>query len=225
MYPDKFEKIYEVDNVPITLYEIEEWWDNATHEQKLGLKSPDHGESYRYLIAKKIVKELEFKIHNKTQFDLLKRVKQNSESERKALDEILKQVDPKRRNTDYGLVNTFKFIDNKSTLDNIVSSDVSGNYSPESIFQQAMRMAREKLNPPQPKFNKTQYIPPPPPPPPPKPMWREILGFGDKQIITKNDINKSFRALAHKHHPDHGGSKEMMQKIIEARDAALEEIS
>lgn len=52
--------------------------------------------------------------------------------------------------------------------------------------------------------------------------WSEVLGVS--RTATRDQIDEAHRALAKKHHPDAGGSNEMMAKINAARAAALQEV-
>jgi hypothetical protein len=54
--------------------------------------------------------------------------------------------------------------------------------------------------------------------------WRDTLGFGHETKITPDDIDSRFRELVLQHHPDHGGSAEQFQKIVEARHQAKKEL-
>lgn len=54
--------------------------------------------------------------------------------------------------------------------------------------------------------------------------WRDILGLNGQ--VLPADIDKRWRELAAKHHPDKkGGSAEMMAEINAARDQALAEVN
>jgi hypothetical protein len=58
-----------------------------------------------------------------------------------------------------------------------------------------------------------------------KKSWREILGIGPGVVpVTATVIEDQFRRLAKKHHPDAGGSNELMAELNAARAAALKEI-
>lgn len=54
--------------------------------------------------------------------------------------------------------------------------------------------------------------------------WRNVLGI-KKASPTLADIERRFRVLAKKHHPDKGGSAEKFQEIVAARDAARQELA
>jgi len=60
------------------------------------------------------------------------------------------------------------------------------------------------------------------PAPPGKRGWRDVFGFGSLQPSVA-DIDKAYRALAAKHHPDRGGSHEAMTELNAARDEAMRE--
>ncbi|NTJ00308.1 J domain-containing protein [Agrobacterium rhizogenes] len=58
-----------------------------------------------------------------------------------------------------------------------------------------------------------------------KKSWREILGIGPGVVpVTAAVVEDQFRRLAKKHHPDAGGSNELMVELNAARAAALKEI-
>ena len=58
--------------------------------------------------------------------------------------------------------------------------------------------------------------------PGPKP-WREVLGFGPAEQVTRSMVNERWKALARSAHPDAGGSEARMAEINAAKDAALAE--
>ncbi len=47
---------------------------------------------------------------------------------------------------------------------------------------------------------------------------RATLGFGPRDVLTRDILKNRFRALAKKHHPDRGGSLERMKEISAAND-------
>lgn len=57
-----------------------------------------------------------------------------------------------------------------------------------------------------------------------KKSWREILGFSPNLTPSAGTVEDQFRRLAKKHHPDAGGSNELMAELNAARAAALKEI-
>lgn len=54
-----------------------------------------------------------------------------------------------------------------------------------------------------------------------KRQWWEVMGFPPGVTVTADEIKAKFRELARKHHPDKGGSTEMYQEIVAARDEGL----
>lgn len=54
--------------------------------------------------------------------------------------------------------------------------------------------------------------------------WRDVLKFGHDAKVTVDDIDSRFRELVLKHHPDHGGTPEEFQRIVEARHQAKAEL-
>jgi hypothetical protein len=55
--------------------------------------------------------------------------------------------------------------------------------------------------------------------PGPEQPW-EVLGISSQ--ATKEEVDKAYKRLAHKHHPDRGGDAEQMTRINRARDALLD---
>jgi hypothetical protein len=47
--------------------------------------------------------------------------------------------------------------------------------------------------------------------------WRTVLGFSATATITDEQIDSAFRKLALTEHPDHGGTSERFQRILNAR--------
>ena len=56
------------------------------------------------------------------------------------------------------------------------------------------------------------------------PSWREVLGI-KKAHPTSADIEKRFRVLARKYHPDKGGDRAKFEEIVAAREAARQEVA
>lgn len=54
------------------------------------------------------------------------------------------------------------------------------------------------------------------------PHWSDILGVA--RGATIDQIQKAYRELAMKRHPDRGGSQEQMAELNRARDAAVLEL-
>lgn len=54
--------------------------------------------------------------------------------------------------------------------------------------------------------------------------WREVLGIRSEKVTLKQ-VERRFRALAKKHHPDKGGKRETFERIVQAREAARMELS
>lgn len=61
-------------------------------------------------------------------------------------------------------------------------------------------------------------------PAPEKKSWRCILGFHGTQLPNKAEINRAWKELASKAHPDAGGSVERMGELNVAKEEALAEI-
>ena len=57
-----------------------------------------------------------------------------------------------------------------------------------------------------------------------KTEWRKVLGIRSK-TVTIQQVERRFKALAKRHHPDHGGSSEKFQELMKAREAAKLELS
>lgn len=54
--------------------------------------------------------------------------------------------------------------------------------------------------------------------------WREVFGFHGVQLPSKREIDRAWKDLAKKRHPDAGGSETAMAELNQARDEALREI-
>ena len=54
--------------------------------------------------------------------------------------------------------------------------------------------------------------------------WREVLKLGNDSRIDSTMIDRAYRDLAKRAHPDAGGSAERMAELNNARDTALSEI-
>jgi hypothetical protein len=208
--------IYEVNGIPITFYEIQEWWDSAPNNIKTSLNIND--EKCRYKIASLIVREIEHKFSD-TQAELLKKHLINQKKEYDNLFTSHTSVLPKIVNNDYDHLNRINW-----------DTDVSSYYGPNSLFRQALKLADEKLKQQEQKNkkfdnnrSKTYNQPPPKQPEPTKILWRQTLQITET-IVNKELINKKFRELAKKCHPDFGGNENDMKKIIEARNQAYKEM-
>lgn len=238
---DRFETIYESNGIPITLFEIEEWWDNCSHEQRKHFSSPDNGSSARYAISAQIVKEMADK-NSKEQLDIIKKFKSHHIDVRNNIaDNIYNMLNPVPKHTSINYTPDYY----RSPLDDRIGprppdlppipvDDPTSHYGASSLFQQAMRMAEEKL-----KQNRTSNTDhsynsangrkrsnvPPQEPPKPLKTWRSVFGISEKDHITKEHMIKLFRKKAMTAHPDKGGSKEEMHELIEARNNALKELS
>lgn len=55
--------------------------------------------------------------------------------------------------------------------------------------------------------------------------WQAVLELQDLLLPTREDVEKAYRRLASKHHPDKGGSHAAMSELNQARDDALKECS
>lgn len=72
-------------------------------------------------------------------------------------------------------------------------------------------------------FDNTSYDEPPPPRPPPAPSAasiEEAIKFMELNpgYIKDGDVNRAFRKLSLRYHPDRGGTTEQQQKLTQARD-------
>lgn len=50
--------------------------------------------------------------------------------------------------------------------------------------------------------------------------WRNVFGFTATEALTGDQIDEAFRKLAMTEHPDHGGTSERFQRIMNARNDA-----
>jgi hypothetical protein len=57
------------------------------------------------------------------------------------------------------------------------------------------------------------------------PPWRDVLQFHAAGKVSLDMVQTAYRALAAKRHPDVGGSEESFTELVQARDAALRELS
>lgn len=64
----------------------------------------------------------------------------------------------------------------------------------------------------------------PPPGADNRPPWRAVFEFANDAVITAADIDRRFKTLAMRAHPDTGGSHEAMAQLNQARDDAMREI-
>lgn len=55
--------------------------------------------------------------------------------------------------------------------------------------------------------------------------WREVLGFGEMQVVDRVDIDLAWKTRVRAVHPDRGGSDGQVAEVNAARDAALLEVS
>jgi len=263
--PDRFDKIYEVYGIPITLFEIEEWWENTGLESKTKFSTPDNGDAARYAIAAQIVKEMSQTTANE-KMEILKKFRKEHQRQKESFGIDIGKI--RNRRNRLGHDPDFKRISNDDLsemswgefsgiprspsptistyrrppdLPNIVSNDPVGHMGSSSIFQQAMRMAEEKLRKEEEfkrqqkfKYQENEYV---------KQQqkqryyektqvnveienkksWKEILGFSKNDDITKEQMIKSFRNKAMLLHPDKGGSEQDMSDLIDARNQALKE--
>lgn len=55
--------------------------------------------------------------------------------------------------------------------------------------------------------------------------WREVLGFHPLETVTRKMIDSHYRELVMRHHPDKGGNREDFERVMQAREAAFEELA
>lgn len=55
--------------------------------------------------------------------------------------------------------------------------------------------------------------------------WHTTLCIGSTAPVSREYVEKQFKLLAKRRHPDHGGSEREFQELMAARDAALKEIA
>lgn len=55
--------------------------------------------------------------------------------------------------------------------------------------------------------------------------WREVLGFERFEVVTKKMIDSRHRELVKQHHPDMGGDRHAFERVMRARERALDELS
>jgi hypothetical protein len=54
--------------------------------------------------------------------------------------------------------------------------------------------------------------------------WREVLGFNLIETVTRKMVESHYRELVKQHHPDMGGDREAFERVMRAREAAIEEL-
>lgn len=55
--------------------------------------------------------------------------------------------------------------------------------------------------------------------------WREVLGFQMFEAVTRKLVESHYRELVKLHHPDMGGDREVFERVMRAREAAIEELT
>lgn len=54
--------------------------------------------------------------------------------------------------------------------------------------------------------------------------WCEVLGFHPLETVTRKMIDSHYRELVMHHRPDKGGKREDFERVMRAREAAIEEL-
>jgi len=54
--------------------------------------------------------------------------------------------------------------------------------------------------------------------------WRAVLGFDLHEVVTKKMIESHYRELVKQHHPDMGGHRDDFERVMRAREAAIDEL-
>lgn len=209
------ERTFYYQGIPITWYEIQEWWTltkRSDPKRVASIGDPYYSEDACWTIAQILVAEIEEKIGTKFGYSEF--------SPKKTLYEINNVLKP-----DNDIPNWQPFdavIDKKKTVDWISAHD--------DIIKAAFQARDEKLQKERDAqlknadFWKNQqaqkkYVPPPPPAPKKVLDWKSVLEIPPGQL-TEGIIKKCFWKKAMKHHPDHGGTKEKFQEVMEARKLA-----
>jgi len=170
------EEIYEYKNIPITLYEIVEWWDQAEPHIRKTISDPKYDKNSRQTISRLIVDGIEKKI-SENNFQLLGNIKRDFNA---AKDRIHKTVD--------------------SRLNTMGLNPIAYNFQDSNdIFTEAMRLlqekeeleARKKLEEERKRTERTRTYYQPQPSQPIK-TFRDILEISIDIKITKDIINKQF---------------------------------
>jgi hypothetical protein len=55
--------------------------------------------------------------------------------------------------------------------------------------------------------------------------WRQVLGFDMFETVTRKMIESHYRELVKQHHPDMGGDREDFERVMRAREAAIDELT
>jgi hypothetical protein len=91
--------------------------------------------------------------------------------------------------------------------------------------RRSIPVSPQRAHRPQRERGKRAAAPSPPPVPPKREDPRTVLGFRDDDPLTKKVVKERQRALAELFHPDKGGSVAAMQRINEAVQELLREVT
>jgi hypothetical protein len=202
MPTDQYQTFY-VGGLPILYSQIENWYNSYCSKTPKHLRTipdPYYSEKSAWFIAQSIVNDINKKA-NTNFFDV---------------DDIEKEDKPKS-----------SIIKTENSVDDFIYHDT--NKVIEEAFKEKERIFREqqeeiirqrKLQEELKKQYQNSYIPPPPPKPKVERSFREVLQIPSSIILTKEIIKKAYFKQAQKCHPDHGGSVEKFQELLDARDKA-----
>jgi hypothetical protein len=210
------ERTFYHQGIPITWYEIEEWWSltkRSDPKRAASIGDPYYNEDACWTIAKILVAEIEEKIGSKFGY--------SDFSPKKTLYEINRSPDVDQNTPNWEPFN--KVIDKSKSIDWISAHDDVIRAAFEARDQKIKKDQEDQIKNvnfwKSQQTQRTKYTPPPSVEKPKLLDWKKILNIPDGQL-TEGIIKKCFWKTAMKHHPDHGGNKDEFQKVMEARKLA-----
>jgi hypothetical protein len=213
------ERTFYVGGVPVSWYEINDWWQKLREKDKSKANSigdPYWNEKTCWYIANEIVGEIEKKIHGKISnhyapYDEEKSFRRN-DGETYAI-KMPGDVDVDWHDASAVFKKALEDAEarHKEKLKKEEDRKKQAEYE-RYRHQQALNQS------------KNNYTPPPPPPKPKELDWREILHISYGVLITENMIKNSFRKQVMICHPDKGGTTKQLDELFQARDLAYRAI-
>lgn len=204
MPTDQYQTFY-VGGLPILYSQIENWYSeycSRTPKHLRTIPDPYYSEKSAWFIAQSIVNDINKKV-NTNFFDV-----ESIEKQDKPKSSIIKTENS---------VDDFIFYDMDKVIENAFKEKerIFKERQEEIVKQKKLQEELKK----QFQYQKT-YVPPPPPKPKIERSFREVLQIPSGIVLTKEIIKKAYFKQALKCHPDHGGTDEQFQELIDARDKA-----